>query len=160
MIQLKVSERNEKFLSFINWWTDHDYTQYFWYNMTMSEISEIQKPGFPSCPQQNFEFILKSWFWNTDKDSIAWHPTEHFYTLSSTFLLMSVICVNCCPTQFRTGQTNNMSECAVLCIFLIWTCLDLTPGSYILYTIQAATNTGPTSQLKLGFVTTLSINYT
>ena len=57
MIQLKVSERNEKFLSFINWWTDHDYTQYFWYNMTMSEISEIQKPGFPSRLQQNFEFL-------------------------------------------------------------------------------------------------------
>ena len=51
--------------------------------------------------------------WNIDKDSIAWHPTLHFYPLSSTFLLMAFICVNCCPTQFRTEQTNSMSECAV-----------------------------------------------
>ena len=73
------------------------------------------------------------------KDSIAWHPTEYFYPLSSTFLLMAVICVNFSPTQ-----TNNVSECVVQCPLIK----------------QAATNTGPTSQLKLGFVTTLSINYT
>ena len=128
-------------------------------------------PGFPSCLQQNFEF-LKSWFWqgrtsikvnkswhmsytfsgflrvypcwfcrpdvqdvSIHRDSIAWHPTEHFYPLSSTFLLMAVICVNCYPTQSRTGQTNNVSQCAVSCLFPdLWfrhlgnKWFDLTPG--------------------------------
>ena len=63
--------------------------------MTMSEISEIGKPGFPSFLQQNFEF-LKSWFWNIDKDSIAWHPTEHFYPLSSLHFCS-------CPSSVSTA---------------------------------------------------------
>ena len=123
-------------------------------------------PGFPSCLQQNFEF-LKSWFWqgrtsikvnkswhmsytfsgflrvypcwfcrpdvqdvSIHRDSIAWHPTEHFYPLSSTFLLMAVICVNWSPTQ-----TNNVSECVVP-----WPLRK-----------QAATNTGRTVTVEVGF---------
>ena len=93
------------------------------FGMTMSEISEIQKPGFPSCLQQNFEF-LKSWFWNIDKDSIAWHPTEHFYPLSSTFLLMAFICVNYCPTPPSSGQNRPIVCLNVQCC-VYFSCSDL-----------------------------------
>ena len=32
---------------------------------------------------------------------------------------MAVICVNCYPTQSRTGQTNNVSECALCSVVFI-----------------------------------------
>ena len=62
--------------------------------------------------------------WNIDKDLIAWHPTEHFYPLSSTFLLMAFICVNYCPTPPSSGQNRPIVCLNVQCC-VYFSCSDL-----------------------------------